>query len=198
LYRYLVDGRIRISNLPSRQTIHYRLKRLSKKKISKKLKKLFGTLLVIDSTEIKDRYTRLHVLYEAKEKVLIDFKIGEYSETEQAELLLEEVENSILLADRGYWVWRFLERVKDRMRLYVRPRGKEGKKFLKSELNRYIYSKRWEIEWFIERMKQRMKLKGMNEKTLKAQITYMLLGMQLTFLIDTLIHHPKLFRFIDS
>jgi hypothetical protein len=34
----LIDGRIKISNLPSRQTIHYRLKRLSKKKVSKKLK----------------------------------------------------------------------------------------------------------------------------------------------------------------
>ncbi|MDI3472973.1 MAG: hypothetical protein PWQ20_1144, partial [Thermotogaceae bacterium] len=33
-------------------------------------------------------------------------------------------------------------------------------------------------------------------KTLKAQITYMLLGMQLTILIDTLVLHPKLFRFI--
>jgi carbon starvation protein CstA len=63
LYRYLVDGRIRISNLPSRQTIHYRLKRLSRKKISKKLKKLFGTFLVIDSTEIRGKYTRLHICY---------------------------------------------------------------------------------------------------------------------------------------
>jgi hypothetical protein len=198
LYRYLVDGRIRISNLPSRQTIHYRLKRLSKKKISKKLKKLFGTLLVIDSTEIKDRYTRLHVLYEAKKKVLIDFKIGGYSETEHAEILLEDIDNSILIADRGYWVYGFLEKIKDRMRLYVRPRGKEGKRFLKSELNRCIYNKRWEIEWFIERMKMKMIMTRMNEKTLKAQITYMLLGMQLTILIDTLILHPKLFRFIND
>jgi IS4 transposase len=100
--------------------------------------------------------------------------------------------------DRGYWVWKFLEKIKGRMKIYVRPRGNKGKEFLKSELNRYIYRKRWEIEWFIERMKQRMKLKGMNEKTLKAQITYMLLGMQLTFLIDALIHHPKLFRLIDN
>ena len=38
LYAYLLDGRIKINNLPSRQTIHYRLKRLSKKKVSKKLK----------------------------------------------------------------------------------------------------------------------------------------------------------------
>jgi hypothetical protein len=65
------------------------LKRLSRKKISKKLKKLFGTLLIIDSTEIKDRYTKLYILYEAKKKVLIDFKIGGYPETEQAEILLK-------------------------------------------------------------------------------------------------------------
>ncbi|ACJ75470.1 hypothetical protein THA_1012 [Thermosipho africanus TCF52B] len=38
LYAYLLNGRIKISNLPSRQTIHYRLKRLSKKEVSKKLK----------------------------------------------------------------------------------------------------------------------------------------------------------------
>lgn len=82
LYRYLSCGRIKINNLPSRQTIHYRLKRLSKKKISKKLKKFFGTLLVIDSTEIKDKKTRLHILYETKAKILIDCEIGGYSEIE--------------------------------------------------------------------------------------------------------------------
>jgi hypothetical protein len=39
------------------------------------------------------------------------------------------------------------------------------------EINRLIYSKRWEIEWYIERLKQRIKMRGMNERTLKAQIT---------------------------
>jgi hypothetical protein len=47
---------------------------------------------------------------------------------------------------------------------------------MEREINRLIYSKRWEIEWYIERMKQRIKTRGMNEKTLKAQITYKLLG----------------------
>ena len=59
LYAYLVEGRIKINNLPSRQTIHYRLKRLSKKKVSKKLKRLFSTLLVIDSSEIRGKKKRL-------------------------------------------------------------------------------------------------------------------------------------------
>jgi len=43
-------------------------------------------------------------LYEAKGKVLIDFNIGGYAEAEQAELLIEDTENAILLGDRGYWV----------------------------------------------------------------------------------------------
>ncbi|WP_157782468.1 hypothetical protein [Thermosipho africanus] len=76
LYAYLLDGRIKINNLPSRQTIHYRLKRLSKKKVSKKLKRLFSTLLVIDSSEIRGKKKRLHLLYEAKKKVLLYFEIG--------------------------------------------------------------------------------------------------------------------------
>jgi hypothetical protein len=97
LYKYLASGRIKLKHphLPSRQTIHYRLKRFSRKKMSKKLKKLFGTLLVIDSTMIKNKHTRLHILYEAKEKVLIDFNIGGYAEAEQAELLVEGIENGI-------------------------------------------------------------------------------------------------------
>ena len=59
-----------------------------------------------------------------------------------------------------------------------------------------IYSKRWEIEWYIE--KQRIKMRGMNERTLKAQITYMLLGQQLTMLIDTLSAHSKMIRLIEK
>jgi len=59
-----------------------------------------------------------------------------------------------------------------------------------------IYSKRWEIEWYIE--KQRIKMRGMNERTLKAQITYMLLGQQLTMLIDTLSAYPKMIRLIEK
>jgi len=37
-----------------------------------------------------------------------------------------------------------------------------------------MYLKRWEIEWFVERFKLRMKLAGVNRKTLTSQITYML------------------------
>ncbi|MDN5337806.1 MAG: hypothetical protein PWQ20_876, partial [Thermotogaceae bacterium] len=48
------------------------------------------------------------------------------------------------------------------------------------------------------RMKMKMIMTRMNEKTLKAQITYMLLGMQLTILIDTFVLNPKLFRFIND
>lgn len=33
---------------------------------------------------------------------MIDFKIGRYSEIEQAGILLEDIENSILTADKGY------------------------------------------------------------------------------------------------
>ncbi|WP_241229939.1 transposase [Thermosipho globiformans] len=176
LYAYLLDGRIKINNLPSRQTIHYRLKRLSKKKVSKKLKRLFSTLLVIDSSEIRGKKKRLHLLYEAKEKVLLDFEIGNNKEVEHAEVMLEDIEGSILLADRGYWQWEFIEKMKEKMKLYVRPRGRKGEEFMEREINRLIYSKRWEIEWYIERLKQRIKMRGMNERTLKAQITYMLLG----------------------
>ena len=40
-----------------------------------KLKKLFGTLLVIDSTPLKWKNLRLHMLYEAGAKVLLSFKV---------------------------------------------------------------------------------------------------------------------------
>jgi len=104
------------------------------KKLSKKLKKLFGTLLVIDSTSLK---------------------------------------------------WKNLS-----------PKGKEGNRFLEGEMRRYMYLKRWEIEWFVERFKLRVKLASVNRKTLTSQITYMLVGMQLTILIETLIQFPKLFRLL--
>ncbi|MBB6061670.1 hypothetical protein HNP65_000092 [Thermosipho japonicus] len=41
-------------------------------------------------------------------------------------------------------------------------------------------------------------MSGMNERKLKAQITHMLLGQQLTMLIDTLSAHPKMIRLIDK
>ncbi|WP_170128462.1 hypothetical protein [Thermosipho africanus] len=41
-------------------------------------------------------------------------------------------------------------------------------------------------------------MRGMNERKLKAQITYMLLGQQLTILIDTLSVHPKMIRLIEN
>jgi hypothetical protein len=112
--------------------------------------------------------------------------------------MLEDIEGLILLADRGYWQWEFIEKMKEKMKLYVRPRRRKGKEFMEREINRLIYSKRWEIEWYIERLKQRIKMRGMNEKTLKAQITYMLLGQQLTMLIETLSAHPKMIRLIEK
>ncbi|MCD6545510.1 MAG: hypothetical protein J7K69_02500 [Thermotogae bacterium] len=80
--------------------------------------------------------------------------------------------------------------------MYVRKKGKGGKRYLEGELRRYMYLKRWEIEWFVERLKLRMKLASVNRKTLTSQITYMLIGMQLTILIETLIQFPKLFRLL--
>jgi hypothetical protein len=63
--------------------------------------------------------------------------------------MLEDIEGSILLADRGYWQWEFAEK----MKLYVRPSGRKGKEFIEREIKRLIYSKRWEIECYIERQK---------------------------------------------
>ncbi|WP_232618047.1 hypothetical protein [Thermosipho africanus] len=71
---------------------------MSKKKANKKLKRLFSTLLVIDSSEIRGKKKRLHLLYEAK--VLLDFEVGNNREVEHAEVMLEEIEGSILLPDR--------------------------------------------------------------------------------------------------
>ncbi|EKF48463.1 hypothetical protein H17ap60334_11268 [Thermosipho africanus H17ap60334] len=42
---------------------------------------------------------------------------------------------------------------------------------MEREIDRLIYSKRFEIELYIERLKQRIKVKKMYEKTLKTQIT---------------------------
>ena len=63
-------------------------------------------------------------------------------------------------------------------------------------MSRYIYLKRWKIEWFVERLKMKVKLMGVNRKTLASQITYMLFGMQLTILVDTLVRFPKLLRLL--
>jgi hypothetical protein len=41
-------------------------------------------------------------------------------------------------------------------------------------------------------------MRGMNERTLKAQNTYMLLVQQLTILIETLSAHPKMIRLIEK
>ena len=170
---------------------------ISKKKLSKKLKKLFGTLLVIDGTPLKWKNLRSHMLYEARAKVLLSFNVNGFNEAKEAEFLLEDIEGSIVLGDRGYWVMELMEKMKEkRFNVYVRPRGKMGKRFLEGELSRYIYLKRWEIEWFVERLKMKVKLMGVNRKTLASQITYMLLGMQLTILIDTLVRFPKLLRLL--
>ena len=89
LYQYILEGKIAFKGkLPSRQTVYYRLKFVSKKKLSKKLKKLFGTLLVIDSTPLKWKNLRLHMLYEARTKVLLSFNVGSFNEAKEAEFLL--------------------------------------------------------------------------------------------------------------
>ncbi|WP_237697481.1 hypothetical protein [Thermosipho africanus] len=41
--------------------------------------------------------------------------------------------------------------MKEKMKLYVRPSGRKGKEFMGREIKRLTYSKRWEIEWYIER-----------------------------------------------
>jgi hypothetical protein len=66
------------------------LKRLSKYKLSKKLKGLLSALLVIDSSEIRVKKKRLHILYEAK--VLLDFEIGNNREVDHAEVMIEDKE----------------------------------------------------------------------------------------------------------
>ena len=198
LYQYILEGKIGFKGkLPSRKTVYYRLKFISKKKLSKKLKKLFGTLLVIDSTPLKWKNLRLHMLYEARAKILLSFNVSGFNEAKEAEFLLEDIEGSIVLGDRGYWVMELMEKMKEkRFNVYVRPRGKMGRRFLEGELSRYIYLKRWEIEWFVERLKMKVKLMGVNRKTLASQITYMLFGMQLTILVDTLVRFPKLLRLL--
>jgi hypothetical protein len=71
------------------------LKRLSKKKVSKKLKIAHCQLL----TAVKlEEEKRLHLLNEANAKVLLDFEIGNNREVEHAEVMLEDIEGSILLA----------------------------------------------------------------------------------------------------
>ena len=145
---------------------------------------------------MKWKNLRLHMLYEARTKVLLSFNVGSFNEAKEAEFLLEDKEGSIVLGERGYWVMKLIEKMKEKgFNLYVRPRGKEGKRFLEGELRRYMYLKRWEIEWFVERFKLRVKLASVNRKT-SSQITHMLLGIQLTILIETLIQFPKLFRLL--
>ncbi|WP_258167427.1 hypothetical protein [Thermosipho africanus] len=43
-----------------------------------------------------------------------------------------------MLADRGYWQWEFIEKMKEKMKLYVRPSGRKGKEFMEREINRLI------------------------------------------------------------
>ena len=58
--------------------------------------------------------------------MLLDFEIGNNREVEHAEVMLEDIEGSILLAG-VYWQWEFIEKMKEKMKLYVRPRGRKEK-----------------------------------------------------------------------
>ena len=71
------------------------------------------------------------MLYEARTKVLLSFNVGSFSEAKEAEFLLEDIEGSIVLGNKGYWVMKLIEKMKEKgFNLYVRPRKKEGKRFL--------------------------------------------------------------------
>jgi len=71
------------------------------------------------------------MLYEARTKVLLSFNVGSFNEAKEAEFLLEDIEGSIVLGNKGYWVMKLIEKMKEKgFNLYVRPRGKEGKRFL--------------------------------------------------------------------
>ena len=57
--------------------------------------------------------------------------MGSFNEAKEAEFLLEDIEGSIVLGDRGYWVMKLIEKMKEKgFNLYVRPRGKGGKRLL--------------------------------------------------------------------
>ena len=58
--------------------------------------------------------------------MLLDFEIGNNREVEHAEVMLEDIEGSILLAG-VYCQWKFIEKMKEKMKLYVRPRGRKEK-----------------------------------------------------------------------
>ncbi|HEW90979.1 MAG TPA: transposase, partial [Thermotogaceae bacterium] len=63
--------------------------------------------------------------------------MGSFNEAKEAEFLLEDIEGSIVLGDRGYWVMKLIEKMKEkRFNLYVGPRGKGGKRFLEGEMRR--------------------------------------------------------------
>ena len=68
-----------------------------------------------------------------------------------------------------------------------------GEEFMKSELMRAIYRKRWEIEYYFERLKLGLVIEKINKATLFAKLTIRLIGQELTYLIGMLKKQPKLY-----
>jgi len=57
---------------------------------------------------------------------------------------------------------------------------------MKSELMRAIYRKRWEIEYYFERLKLGLVIEKINKATLFTKLTIRLIGQELTYLIGML------------
>ena len=178
--------------LPSRQTLMYRMKYIDKTKISGMMKKVAGSILAIDSSELRNKKERLHALYNSKEKVIVDFEVSERREWDAGVEMTKGCNGSLIIGDRGYHVEKF--RAEGEGEKLIRPRGRAGEEFMKSELMRAIYRKRWEIEYYFERLKLGLVIEKINKATLFTKLTIRLIGQELTYLIGMLKKQPKLYQ----
>jgi len=124
--------------------------------------------------------------------VIVDFEISERREWDAGIEMTKGCNGSLIIGDRGHHVKKF--RAEGEGEKIIRSRGKAGEEFMKSELRKMIYSKRWEIEYNFEKLKLELVIREINKATLFTKLTIRLIRQELTYLIGMLKKQPKLYQ----
>ena len=167
-----------IGELPSRQTLSYRFRRLDIKAISDRIIRIIESeTYIIDSTPIKDITSqgvkkcknlkfgknnsgffwgkKAHFITTG-EGIPVKFKLTEANEDDArvGKEMLDDL-SGLIIADRGYFKESFLSQFtkEGKLRAIVRPRSKKKDSDFKQKHSQ-TYSKRWKIERLFQKMKE--------------------------------------------
>ena len=178
----MIEGKKRllkvIGELPSRQTLSYRLRRLDIEAISRRIiESIKGGTYIIDSTPIKDITSqgikkcknlkfgknrdgffwgkKGHFII-TEEGIPVKFRLTQANEDDArvGKGMLDDL-NGLIIADRGYFKGSFLSQFTKEgdLRAIVRPRSRKKDSSFK-EKHSQTYSKRWKIERLFQKMKE--------------------------------------------